>query len=490
MAKNKGSATKQNKETRPPIVTIMGHVDHGKTSLLDFIRQSNLVSKEAGAITQHTGAYAVDIGTPDNSRKITFIDTPGHEAFAQMRSRGGMLADIVILIVSAEDGVKEQTKEAIRHIKDANVPMIVAINKIDLPNSDPSKVKQELAKEGVVVEELGGEIVCSSISAKTGEGVKDLLEMVLLLAEMQNLTVSSTADLEAVVVESVLSTQSGPISHVIIRQGTLNTGQPIYLGAVNIGKVRALFSDTGKKVEQALPADPVSILGLKEVLAGGSVITTVPFTGQSEVVLAESRETSSSEDASVLKVVLKADTRGTLEAVVASVKRLGDEEAYIDVVYQGVGDVTDSDVLLASAAKAFVVGFHVPVVASARDLAREMNVSVHTYQIIYELLDDLKARLKGVQIEEEFQGKGLAVVMKLFPLSSGDVVVGIFVTHGHVLTGDKIRVLREGEEVFRTSVKQIRILNERVKKVNKGQECGVLLRPQFDFSAEDIIEVL
>ncbi len=473
---------------RPPIVTIMGHVDHGKTSILDRVRKSNLASKEAGAITQHIGAYQVVYKTTQGEeKKITFIDTPGHEAFSAMRARGGHAADIVVLVVAADDSVKAQTKEAIIHAKESGVPIIIAINKIDLPNADPEKVKQDLLKEGIQVESLGGQVVCVELSAKTDKGIAELLELINVVAELEELTCDLGASLSMVVIEANVSAQKGHTAAVVVLNGKLTTGLSLYSGEKYLGKVRAVYNDWGKKITQALPGDPVEILGFKELPIIGSLLTNEP---SSELVTTPEIVTTEPDERAHLSLVVKADTQGTLEAVVASLQRLDDDEASVALIFQGVGEVTEADVLLASAAKAMIVGFNVVFPANVISLAESMGVSHRTYTIIYQLLEDITKRLAGLEIDDGYVGKGLAVVVAIFPLTSGDTVAGSLVTHGQFKEGDKVRVLREGEEVARGVVKQIKVGQDRVTKVTKGGECGVLLKPGFALLVQDVLEVV
>ncbi|MCG2686031.1 translation initiation factor IF-2 [Candidatus Parcubacteria bacterium] len=511
----------------------MGHVDHGKTSLLDAIRETNVTAKEFGGITQHIGAYQVETS---HKNKITFVDTPGHEAFTAMRARGGQVADIVILVVAADEGVKPQTIEAINHAKAAAVPMIVAINKMDLPNADVAKVKQQLAEAEVAVEGWGGEVVCVEVSAKKKQNLEALLEMIGLVAEMGELKGDPQARFEGVVIESQLDPKKGPVATILVRDGTLKIGDEILGGSV-AGKVKAMTDDRGERLKTAGPSVPVEVLGFKEVPEAGSVLRVgVPHSEVPEpkaepgVTLAKLREEPGAAEAKVLNLVIKSDTVGTLEAVRVSLLKLDTEDVRLKILHAATGDVSESDVLLASVGRGIVVAFNVQVPGAAKFLARTQQVQIRTYQIIYKLIEDVEKALLGVLEEEEEQVKGRAEVLKLFPLPSGDVVLGVQVTGGALRPGNRIAVWRdqpsdsegeagvdevsekvskptkgvskvsesdvakeekEVEPIYRGRIKKLKHGKEEAKVAGKDTECGILLKPQFkEVKKGDILEVV
>lgn len=471
--------------SRPPIVTIMGHVDHGKTTLVDFLRRSNLAAKEAGAITQATAAYQVAIDTKSGSRTLTLIDTPGHAAFSAMRKRGGSLADVVILVVAADDGVKAQTKEAIHHAKTAGVPLVVALNKIDLPAADIKKVTEQLAQEGVITEAWGGDAVCVPISAKTGEGIPELFDMICLVADLQDITADPSASLEAIVVESHMDERKGGVVHAVIVSGTLSKGMKVFTSGGE-SKIKLILDDWGKPVNTATPGDPVALLGLKGLPAAGDRITEAL---QEERIVVDS-VTTSEDVRTPFELYVKADSVGTLEAVLACLGTVSTEEHRIVVIGSGVGDINDSDVALASAAKCPIIGFSVRFPAAVAHSASMQGVAVYTYDIIYHLVEAVQDMVDKEASKTEYTGKGLAVVLQLFPLSSGDTVLGSLVVHGSVRENDKVTVSRDDVEVYRGSIKQLRAGMQRMTKVSSGKECGIFLKPHFLFKVDDVIEVL
>jgi len=494
--KNKNK-TEQN--IRAPIVTFMGHVDHGKTSILDAIRKTNVQENEYGGITQHIGAYQI---SKDN-KKITFIDTPGHAAFTQMRARGGKAADIVVLVVAADEGVKPQTKEAISHIKAANVPLIVAINKMDRPGADPRKVKQELAQENVLVEDWGGSELCVEVSAKTGEGLDKLLDAILLLAEMHTLKGDPNGDIEAVVIESRLDRKKGVVVSCIVRNGTLRIGDKVSASGYG-AKIKAMTDDKGKIIKEAGPSDPIEILGF----------SVVPHVG--DLILAEGSELAElSEDKNkveivgkdakrMISIILKADTQGTLEAVKSSLAELvttaTTETTYaLKFLHTGTGDITESDVMLAQSGKGVVVGFDVRITPAVEDLAESSGVLVKTYRTIYDLIDDASKLLEGTAITETSKIKGRAKVIKLFKLASGDIIAGCKVLAGALKVKSRVAIYdknpadlkKEDEALFYGSIKKLKKGKDDIDVAGKDNECGVLLKPQFDGIAEEMyLEVL
>lgn len=472
---------------RPPIVTIMGHVDHGKTSILDSIRKTNVQSREFGGITQHIGAYQVI----HNNQKITFIDTPGHAAFSSMRSRGGKAADIVILVVAADDGVMPQTVEAISHAKNANVPIIVALNKIDKPGVDIQKIKQQLAQNNVLVEDWGGDVVCVELSAKTGQGISNLLDTILLVSEFLPLNFDPKGELEGIVIEARLDRQKGSLVSCIVKNGTLSVGDKI-VASNYIAKVRSLMSDTGKMLTIAMPGDPVVILGFKEVPNVGDLVVQ-EGSELTELAISEDRVEIIGKDAKkTISVVLKADTQGTLEAVKASLAELvgssvGSSYA-LKFLHSATGDISESDILLANSAKGLIIGFNVRLSASIEDFAKSQKVPVKSYKTIYELIDDAKDLLEGTAELEEKKIKGRAEVLKLFKLPSGDVIAGCKVLAGAlkpdvriaIYAKDPSEITSDDTPLYRGSIKKLKKGKDDTNVVGKDNECGVLLKPDFD----------
>lgn len=459
--------------TRPPIVAVMGHVDHGKTSLLDAIRQTNVALREHGGITQGIGASQIEF----QGKKITFIDTPGHAAFAKMRSRGASVTDIAVLVVAANDGVMPQTIESIKYIQEAKVPMIVAINKIDLPDSMPEKIKKQLVKENVLLEGYGGDIVAVEVSAKTKKGIDDLLEMILLVSQMQNVSGDPASPLDAVVIESSIDRGRGPMASVIIKNGTLKVGSEIY--AENIkAKVKALFNDKGISVKQALPGDPVQIMGFEKVPEVGSKVST-NITSRDMP-----SETLLSEDEKKLNVVLKADVKGSLEAIIYSLPK------DINVLSSSVGGVMDSDILSAKAHKAIVVGFNVKASKQTEKLAQTERVLVKTYTIIYELLDEIKEVMDEINKPVETEKiLGTAEVIASFDGGKGKIA-GVKVKSGRLARGDRVRIERNKENMGYTKIKSIKHLKEDIDKALIGTEAGLFFDPQLDFAPQDDIIAL
>lgn len=474
-------------DIRPPVVTIMGHVDHGKTSILDFIRKTDVVSSEYGGITQHIGAYQVT----HNSRKITFIDTPGHEAFTQMRARGGRAADIVILVVAADEGVKPQTKEAISHAKAASVPLIVAINKIDKAGANSQKVKQELASENLLVEDWGGEVICVEVSAKEGKGLDKLLDAILLVADMHEIKGSPNTDLEAFIIESKLDRKKGVVVTAIVKNGTLKIGQKVIAGNMEC-KVKSLMDDKGRMMREAGPSTPIEILGFSKVPSVGDLILE-KGSELLELSIEENRvEIVGKDSKKTVAMILKTDTEGTLEAVKGSLAKLvtsSVEATYaLKFLHCGTGDVTESDIVLAHSAKGVVVGFDVRIPQSVKDLAEENKVPVKTYKTIYELIEDAEKLLEGTAVQEEAKIKGRAKVMKLFKLPSGDIIVGCRVIAGALKAGikcsvydkDPADVTEEDKPLFTGTIKSLKKGKDEVNLVGRDNECGVLFKPIFN----------
>ena len=473
--------------TRPPIVTILGHVDHGKTTLLDFIRKSTVASGEHGGITQHIGAYQVE----HDGKLITFIDTPGHAAFEKMRSRGAKVADIAVLVVAIDDGIMAQTTEAIKHILEAKVPMIVAVNKVDLPGIDikvqMEKIKKQLSDQKVLVEEYGGDVPIVQLSAKTGLGVDKLLEMVSLVSEMNELKGDPQAPSAAVVIESHLDKFRGPVATMLIRNGTIKKGDQIMIGGVK-GKVKGLFDWSGKNMDLAGPSTPVEVLGLDSVVEVGGKLGEEGV--QSEKLPVQSLVKKLREgESKTLKVVVKADKQGSLEAILDSLEKFNDEERLVEIVSSGTGDIGEADVKLAAGTKGIILGFNVKVAPTAAKSAEGDHVLIQTYNIIYELLDDLEdvveGMLKVTQVEESL---GKANIIAEFPFGKGERIAGCRITEGGFSKGTKLRILRERVAVGETKLKSLREVKGEVTRVEKGNDCGMLFDPPVDFVVGDIVE--
>ena len=492
-------------ETKVPVVTIMGHVDHGKTSLLDYIRNSRIASGEAGGITQHVGAYMVE----KNGRKITFIDTPGHEAFTAMRARGANATDIAIIVVAADDGVKPQTKEAISHAKAANVPIIIAINKMDKENANPDLVKSGLAELGVLTTDWGGEYEFGAISAKTGQGVEDLLEIVLLQADLLDLKADSKRDAKATIIESSLQKGRGPVATIIVENGTLKVGDIIVAGIAH-GRVRALNDDLGNPLKSVGPGECGVIIGLSEVPDAGERLISVKSEKEARDYAAQKyeylrqKELSKSTKVSIdelsakiaegslksLPVIIKADVQGSLEAIKASLEKLRNDEIKVDIIHQGVGGITQSDITLASAsANSVILGFNVRPTGEVKELAKERGVSIKTYNIIYNLIDDVKALLGGLMspvISQEELGQ--AVIKQVISVPKIGQIAGCLVTEGSINRGAKIRVIRDGVVVFEGNVSSLKRFKDDVREVAKGYECGVGIEGFNDMKEGDYVE--
>jgi len=490
---------------RPPIVTVMGHVDHGKTSLLDAIRNTKVTDREAGGITQHIGASEVYV----NGKKVVFLDTPGHEAFTQMRLRGAQVTDIAILVVAADDGIMPQTVEAISHAKAANIPIIVAINKIDKPTANIERVRQELSNNGLLVEAWGGTIVDVPVSAKKGENIDKLLEMILIVAELEELKANPNRPAVGTVIESNLDKGRGAVATVIVSNGTLKVGDPVIAGTA-YGKIRALFNDKGQRVKKATPSTPVEILGLNEVPLAGDQFVVMPSEKAARAIGEKRREKQRDEqmkasskitledlfdkmqegEVKELNMVLKADVQGSVEAIRQSVEKISNEEVQLKVIHSGVGAVTDSDIMLASASNAIVIGFNVRPAASAAAMAERERVDLRTYRIIYELIEDIEKAMKGM-LEPEYKEVviGQAQVRELFKVSGLGTIAGSYVTDGKVSRNAKARLVRNGIVIYDGAISSVRRFKDDVKEVNRGYECGIMLENFNDIKEEDIIEI-
>ena len=491
---------------RNPIVTFMGHVDHGKTSLQDRIRRTKVAAGEAGGITQNIGASVAVSG----KRAITFVDTPGHEAFTAMRARGANVTDIVVLVVAADDGFMPQTIEALNHARAANVPIIVAMNKIDLPNANPDKVLLNMQQNGLTSEDWGGTTGVVRVSAKTGQGIDELLERILLEAEMLELKANPKRKASAYVLESQLEQGLGPTANIIVKNGTIKMGDPIICGE-HYGRVKGLIDSRGQRVKSAGPSTPVKVVGLSGVPdAGVKLVVCDNEKDAKEIAEARSMDKrveslsgkgsgASLEDLfsqmdgnqkNTLKIVVKADVCGSVEAIVESLKKITSEKISVEVLHSGIGAITENDVLLAASSNAIVVGFHVRVNPGVNDLAKKENVEIRLYSIIYELLEDIKDAMAG-RLEPEKREKeiGSARIQKIFTLSKGQKICGCMVEKGVVKIGGKSRVFRNGELIFNGEVRSLRHLKDDVKEVRQGTECGIRLDNFLDFMEGDIIQI-
>ena len=489
--------------SRPPVVTIMGHVDHGKTTLLDYIRKSNVVSGEAGGITQAIGAYSVKC----NGKDITFIDTPGHAAFTEMRARGAQITDIVIIIVAADDGIMPQTKEAIDHAKAAGVPIIVAINKIDKPEANIERVMTGLVEAGLTPEEWGGDIIVNKISAKAGTGVEELLENILLVAEMQEYKANPNRYATGAVVESRKDSRVGSIATLLIQNGTLRLGDPIVIGNY-AGKVRTLKNDKGQNIVEAGPSMPVEVTGISEVPSAGDKFMAFESEKQAKDIAASralrAKEADSNfsgmslddlfgrikEGQKEIKVVLKADVNGSLEAVRNALEKIDVEGVKVAVIRGGVGAITESDVVLASASDAIIIGFNVRAGNSTSDIAKQYNIEIKTYDIIYKVVEDMEKAMKGM-LDPEFEEKvvGTAEVRQIFKFSKIGLIAGCHVTSGVIKNNLKARIIRDDIIVYNGEVNTLQHEKDQVKEVKKDMDCGITLDKCQDYKEGDIIEV-
>jgi translation initiation factor IF-2 len=488
---------------RPPVVTVMGHVDHGKTSLLDRIRKADVASGEAGGITQHIGAYQVKV--KDN--RITFIDTPGHEAFTAMRARGANLTDIVILVVAADDGVMPQTIEAVSHIKAAQVPFLVAVNKIDKPTANPERVMQQLTEYNIVAEEWGGDTIFVPVSAKTGEGIDQLLEMVLLLAEMNDIQANPDRPAEGIVIEGELDKGRGPVATVLVQKGTLRVGDYLICG-VDLAKVRAMTDYRGRKVEEALPSMPVEIMGWSDVPQAGERVRVCDEKLAKEITslrLAERKIQEQKQSSRVslddffkhlqtaevkeLNLIVKGDVQGSVEALTQSLIRLSTEEVKVNVIHAGVGAVSETDVMLASASNAIIIGFNVRPDSKARKYAEEENIEVRLYRVIYETIEDVKKAMSGL-LDPEYKEKylGRAEVRALFKVPNVGVIAGSYVIDGKIQRNAEVRVLRDGVIVYEGQLSSLKRFKDDVKEVAENYECGIGIKDFNDIKEGDTIE--
>ena len=488
---------------RPPVITVMGHVDHGKTSLLDAIRKTNVTAREAGGITQHIGAYKVNY----QGKQIVFLDTPGHEAFTAMRARGAQVTDVAILVVAADDGVMPQTIEAINHAKAAKVPIIVAINKMDRAGANPDHVKQQLAEHGLIPEDWGGDTIMVPVSAHQKTGITDLLEMILLVAEMQELKANPNLPAHGTIIEAQLDKGRGPVATVLVQRGTLHIGDTIIAGT-SFGKVRAMVNDRGEKVKKALPSTPVEVLGLNDVPQAGDILDSTEekiARSVAEKRIAKKKEEEIKLNAKVslddlfqriqegelkeLNIVVKADVQGTIEALKASLEKIKNDEVKVVVVHAGVGAITESDIMLASAANALIIGFNVRPDANARKAAEVEKVDVRTYRVIYDALNDVEAAIKGMlapKFKEVVQGR--VEVRQLITISKL-LIAGCYVLEGKVTNSSKVRIIRDGIVLHDDVIDSLRRFKDDVKEVAQGYECGITLEKYRDLKEGDVFEV-
>ena len=497
--------SEENLLERPPVVVVMGHVDHGKTSLLDSIRKSSVTEKEAGGITQHIGAYTVAI----DNKPITFLDTPGHEAFTAMRMRGASVTDIAILVVAADDGVMPQTIEAINHAKAAGVEIIVAINKIDKESANPDRVKQELTEYGLLAEDWGGETICVPVSAMSKQGLDTLLEMIILVSEMKELKANPNKKARGTIIEAELDKGRGPVATVLVQSGTLKIGDPIVAGTA-YGKIRAMMNDKGQKVKSAGPSIPVEILGLSEVPSAGDMFYVAQNDKQarqlSEAVHAKGREDMlkatpqkvslddlftqiQSGNMKELNIVIKADVQGSVEAVRSSLEKLSNEEVRIRTIHGGVGAITESDVMLASASNAIIIGFNVRPENTAKSVAEDQKVDIRLYRVIYNAIEDITAAMKGL-LDPIFEEKiiGHAEIRQIFKASGVGTIGGSYVTDGKIIRNSQIRIVRDGIVVYEGELAALRRFKDDVKEVNSGYECGLLFNKFNDIKEGDQVE--
>ncbi len=495
-------------EPRAPIITVMGHVDHGKTTLLDYIRNTRVAEREAGGITQHIGASVVEVDTSEGKKKLVFLDTPGHEAFTAMRARGAQVTDIAVLVVAADDGVMPQTVEAINHAKAAGVPIIVAINKIDKPGANPDRVKQELTQHGLIPEDWGGETVMVPVSAKTGQGVDELLEMIALQSELMELKANPKKPARGVVLEAKLDKKRGPVATLLIQNGTLRVGDSIVAG-LYAGKVRAMFDDKGRPVKEAGPSMPVEVLGLEDVPLAGDKFYVVESLEKAREIAQKRQELArqsalerekrvsleelfsrmQSGEVKELNVVLKADAQGSIEAIRKSLEELSNDEVRVNVIHAGVGPITENDIMLAAASNAIVIGFNVRPDSAARKAAEREKVDVRTYRVIYDIVDEIKKAMEGLlEPEEKEVYLGSAEVRATFKVPKVGTVAGCYVRDGVIRRNANVRLVRDGVVIYEGKISSLKRFKEDVKEVPAGYECGVGLENFNDIKVGDVIE--
>ena len=499
-------------QSRPPVVTIMGHVDHGKTTLLDSIRKTNVVEGEFGGITQHIGAYQVEVDHEGQKRKITFLDTPGHEAFTAMRARGASVTDIVVLVVAADDGIMPQTVEAINHAQAANVPIIVAVNKIDKPDAKPDRIKQQLTEHNLVVEEYGGDVIAVPVSAKTGEGINALLEYILLVADVQDLKADASGHASGAIVEAKVEPGRGPVATVLVQSGTLRIGDSLVAG-VAYGKVRAMTDDRGDRLQKATPATPVEVIGLNSAPNAGDRVEAVKndkearqvaerlqqkqrtarLGAATRVTLADLYQRAQEGETKDMNLIVKGDVQGSVEAVLGQLNKLEENkteaEVRLSVKHSGVGNINESDILLAEATEAIVIGFNVRADAAAQRAAERDGVDVRLYNIIYDLVEDVDRAMKGLltPIYEEAP-LGKAEVRQVFKTPRGVFIAGCYVTDGKIVRGAEVRVRRGRDTLFTGRIDTLRHVKEDVREMAQGFECGLTIQDWNDYQPGDILE--
>ena len=490
--------------SRPPVVTILGHVDHGKTSLLDAIRQANVADKEVGGITQHMAAYQIETA----GQKITFLDTPGHEAFTSIRSRGARVTDIAILVVAADDGIMPQTLEAINHAKAADVPIVVAINKMDLPGADPERVKRQLSEQNLLVEDWGGEVISVPVSARTGDGMQDLLDNILLVSEIAELKADPSQLASGVIIEARLDRKRGPTPTVLIQGGTLNIGDFVVAGGA-WGRVKALANDRGDTVKTVVPGTPVEMLGFGSLPEAGDIFSVVGNERLARATANERRQSKAlqsnqaraltldqvvnqidSGDVKELNLVLKADVQGSVEALSQSLEQITEGDAKVRILHSGSGNVTESDILLASASEAIIVGFNVGEELGVDRVSERMRVEIRHYQIIYQLIEDIERALHGI-LEPTYTDViiGRAEVREIFPSRRNVQIAGCRVVEGRITRGGAIRVIRNSETLMESSIVSLRHFRDEVNEINTGVECGIMLQGFNDYEIGDLLEV-
>ena len=492
-------------ELRPPIVTVMGHVDHGKTTLLDMIRKTRVTESEAGGITQHIGAYQVNI----DKKNITFIDTPGHEAFTAMRARGARVTDIAILVVAADDGIMPQTVEAINHAQAADVPIIVAINKIDKANAQPDRVKQELTEHQIVPEEWGGDTICVELSALKGENIDELLEMVLLLAEMEEIKANPNRPGEGVVVEAELDKGRGPVATVLIKNGTMQVGDPLLAGLTS-GRIRAMLDETGKKKKKAGPSTPIEILGFSDVPSAGDFVQVLEDEKKARSIASDRRDEQHKRDihqeskvsledlydqiqkgeVKELNVIIKADVQGSIEALRESLLKLSTDEVTVNVIHTGVGAVNETDVNLASASNAIIIGFNVRPGSNVESIAEKESVEIRTYRVIYKAIEEIKDAMAGLldpELKEVTAGR--AEVRDTFKVPDVGTIAGVYIKKGNVNRNYKVRLLRDGVVIHEGSISSLKRFQDDVREVKEGYECGIGIEAYNDIKVGDVLEI-
>ena len=490
-------------EARPPVITILGHVDHGKTSLLDAIREAHVADREVGGITQHIGAYQIDY----RGQKVTFLDTPGHEAFTAIRSRGARVTDIAVLVVAADDGIMPQTSEAIDHAKAANVPIVVAINKMDLPGADPERVKRQLSEQNLLVEDWGGDVISVPVSARTGEGIADLLENLLVVSEISELRANPKRPASGVVIEAKLDRRRGPTATVLVQAGTLNVGDYIVAGT-SWGRVKAMTNDHGQAITRIVPGAPGEVLGFGSVPEAGDLLSVGPNDRTVRAIVSDRERAKSAQQAQAraltleevvkqidagdvkeLNLVLKADVQGSVEAAQQSLERLTEADAKVRILHAGSGGITESDVLLASASEAIVIGFNVGEEIGVDRIAERMGVEIRHYKIIYQLIEDIERALHGM-LEPEYTDVvlGRAEIREIFAGRRDIRIAGCRVLDGRISRGVNIRVLRGGEVLSDTSISSLRHFRDEVNEATAGTECGILLQDFNAFEQGDVLE--